>query len=56
MLLKLFQIKIAEEGTSPNSFYEAIITLMSKLDKDFIKTENYTSITLMDIDSKSSTK
>ena len=29
MLLKLFQ-KIAEEGTLPNSFYEADITLMSK--------------------------
>ena len=38
MLLKLFPKKIAEEGTSPNSVYEAIITLMSKLDKDIIKT------------------
>ena len=33
ILLKLFQ-KIAEERTRPNSFYEATITLISKLDKD----------------------
>ena len=32
-LLKLFQ-KVAEEGTLPNSFYEATITLISKPDKD----------------------
>ena len=32
ILLKLFQ-KIAEEGTVPNSFYEATITLISKPDK-----------------------
>ena len=32
VLLKLFQ-KVAEEGTLPNSSYEAIITLIPKSDK-----------------------
>ena len=38
ILLKLFQ-KIAEEGTFPNSFYEATITLIPKPDKDNTKKE-----------------
>ena len=51
ILLKLFQ-KIAEEGTLPNSHYEATITLRSKPDKDNTKKENYRSISLMNIDEK----
>ena len=36
ILLKLYQ-KIAQEGTLPNSFYEATITLIPKPDKDNTK-------------------
>ena len=51
ILLKLFQT-IAEEGTFPNSFYEATITLIPKPDKDNTKKENYRPISLMTIEVK----
>ena len=52
ILLKRFQ-KIAEEGTLPNSSYEATITLIPKPDKDNThKTENYRPVSLMNRDAK----
>ena len=51
ILLKLFQT-IAEEGTFPNSFYEAASTLIPKSDKDKTKKESYRTIALMNIDAK----
>ena len=46
IFLKLFQ-KITEEGTLPNSFYEATITLISKLGKGNMKNEKYRQISVM---------
>ena len=52
ILLKLFQ-NIEDEGTLLNPFYQATITLLSKLDKDNTqKKENCKPISLMNIDTK----
>lgn len=53
MIHKLSQ-KIEEEKTLYNSFYEASITLLPKLDKDITRT--LLKIILIDIYVKSSTK
>ena len=50
IFLRLFQ-KI-QEGTLPNSFYEANIILIPKPDKDTTKKENFSSILLMNRDDK----
>jgi hypothetical protein len=51
VLHKLFH-KIKAEGTLPNSFYEAKITLISKPQNDPTKIENFRPISLMNIDAK----
>ena len=44
--------KIAEEGTLPNLFYEASITLIPKLDKENTRKQNCRPISLMNTDAK----
>ena len=51
ILLKICQ-KVAEEGTLPNLFYEATITLILKQNKDTTKKEKFRPISLMNIDAK----
>ena len=55
ILLKMFHI-IETEGTLPNSFYEATVTLILKPYKDSTKKENYRPISLINIDEKYSIK
>jgi hypothetical protein len=55
-LLKLFH-DTESEGTLPNSFYKASITLITKLDKDTFKKKNFKKknfrpISLMNFDAK----
>jgi hypothetical protein len=54
-LLKLFH-EIEREGTLPNSFYEANITVIPKSDEDTSKEKNYRPISLMNIDAKNFNK
>ena len=51
ILLNVFH-KIETEESLPNSFYEAIITLIPKPHKHLTKIENYRPISLMNIDAK----
>jgi hypothetical protein len=44
--------KIKTEGTLPNSFYEATITLIPKPEKDPTQIENFRPISLMNINAK----
>jgi hypothetical protein len=51
IFLKLFQ-EIQREGTLPNSFYEASITIIPKCKKGVTRKENCRPISLMNIDAK----
>lgn len=50
-LLKLFQ-KIEKEGILPKSFYETIIALIPKPDKDTPRKEIYRTLSLLNTDAK----
>ena len=52
ILLKLFKKKKLQSKEHCRSFYEVITTLIPKLDKDNTKKENYSRISLMNIDAK----
>jgi hypothetical protein len=49
--LKLLH-ELLSKGSLCNSFYEANITLIPKMDKDTYKKENYRLISLVNIDAK----
>jgi hypothetical protein len=51
ILLKVFN-KIESEGTLPNTFYEATVTLIPKPHRDPTNKKNFTPISLMKIDVK----
>jgi hypothetical protein len=51
ILVKLFH-EIEKGATLPNSFYEASIILIPKLDRDTSKKDNYRPISLMNINAK----
>ena len=51
ILLKLFH-EVSEEGTLSNSFYEAIIIVIPRPDKDNTKKEYYRPVSLMNIEAK----
>ena len=51
ILLKVFQ-EIEKEGTLPNSFYKANITLIHNPGKDTSRKENFGPICFMNIDAK----
>ena len=52
----LILAKLEEEGTLPNSFYEASITLIPKPDKDIAKKKTIDQYPLQITYTKSSTK
>jgi hypothetical protein len=49
--LRLFH-EVERQGTLPNLFYKASITLILKSDKDTTKKENYKPISLINLDAK----